>query len=389
MAWQFGESFIVRTASFKGTHLMDYLDDKLTILTGDCLTRLADLHEKSVQTVVTSPPYFGHRDYGVQGQLGRETRPEDFVAALVAVFREIHRVLRDDGTVWLNLGDSYAVNGGARTYGSTDAAVGRAAAPGGPRRAPEGYKNKDLLGIPWQVAFALRADGWYLRSDVIWNQTNPAPESVKDRPTSAHEYIFLLTKKERYYYDAEAVKEPSKDLNATLPLPPRNRRDVWEIAMRPYKGAHFATFSPDLVEPCILAGTSARGQCPNCGTPWQRVISKRAGPTPTADWTETLGWRPDCRHYKRMDEWAALPKQGKTEADKVYQKRISPLIKLRAELLKSWESALTVPCLVLDPFGGSGTTALVANRYGRTAVLIELNPQYVQLALSRLGRVIA
>jgi len=229
----------------------------------------------------------------------------------------------------------------------------------------------------------LQEAGWYLRSDIIWNQTNPAPESVKDRPTSAHEYVFLLTKKERYYYDAEAVKEPSKDVNAinsATPLPPRNRRDVWEIAMQPYKGAHFAVFAPALVEPCILAGTSARGGCPDCGTPWQRVVSKRAGPTPTADWTETLGWRPDCRHYERMDEWVALPKQGKTEADKAYQKRISPLVKLRAELLKNWESAPTIPCVVLDPFGGSGTTALVANRHGRAAVLIELNPEYVQLA---------
>ena len=687
---------------------MDYRDNKLTILTGDCLNRLRDLPEKSVQTVVTSPPYFGLRDYVTNGQLGQETRPADFVAALVAVFREVRRVLRDDGTVWLNLGDSYAVNGGARAYGSTDAAVGRASAPGKPRRAPEGYKNKDLLGIPWQVAFALRDDGWYLRSDIIWASPNPVPESVKDRPTSAHEYVFLLTKKERYYYDAEAVKEASKDLSARkagVSLPPRNRRDVWEIAMQPYKGAHFAcvddqtealtpvgwkrhenltdgdliavwtenkinwqpatfhrydfegnliaiekrdssqrltpdhrcmirmsrsgivkvleaqylkpsmeiltaatwnvskkpgvgedwaaligwyvteghisktsntviiyqsenanphhvvtirsllrkvgaifkerrrvrswrgrpsieiefiikdqiaqrlkseapekhllpkildwpekerwallnamidgdghrridkrrsitqknkadiemmqilalslglraiisrrvsdgiyvvyltegewltlagtdrktssisqeyykgivwcpsvssgfwlarrngrpfitgnTFPPSLVEPCILAGTSARGSCPDCGMPWQRVISRVAGPTPTADWTETLGWRPACFHYERVDEWVALPKQAKTESDKVYQKRIAPLVKIRAELLKSWESAPTIPCVVLDPFGGAGTTALVANRYGRTAVLIELNPEYAQLALSRLGRVIS
>jgi hypothetical protein len=146
------------------------------------------------------------------------------------------------------------------------------------------------------------------------------------------------------------------------------------------------TFPPALVEPCILAGTSARGQCPDCGTPWQRVISKVKGPTPTADWSETLGWRPTCRHYERADDWVALPKQGKTESDKAYQKRIAPLIKLRSELLQSWEKSLTVPCVVLDPFGGSGTTALVAHRYGRAAVLIELNPEYVQLALERLGR---
>jgi DNA modification methylase len=227
--------------------------------------RALPLRDGCVQTCVTSPPYFGLRDYGHADQIGLEPTPEAYIANLVQVFREVRRVLRDDGTVWLNLGDSYAAGG-----------------KGGGGSFPSGCKEKDLLGIPWAVAFALRDDGWYLRSDIIWAKPNPMPESVTDRPTKSHEYLFLLAKSERYYYDAQAIAETSihsgrvvvydgdekngtvDDSMRTRPgstprnivvLPTRNRRSVWQIATMPYAGAHFATMPEALVEPCILAGS--------------------------------------------------------------------------------------------------------------------------------------
>ncbi|MDO9131704.1 site-specific DNA-methyltransferase [Hydrogenophaga sp.] len=277
-----------------------------TIHVGDCLESLKNLADCSVQTCVTSPPYFGLRDYGVDGQIGLEPTPDEFVAALVAVFREVRRVLRDDGTLWLNIGDSYAGSGGA----------GSQYQPGGIAKtgtnAPStwaaeyktkpvtqrihGFKSKDLIGVPWMLAFALRADGWFLRQDIIWNKPHPMPESVKDRCTKAHEYVFLLSKSPKYFYDHDAVKERSVDGSTK-----RNRRSVWTVATRPYKGAHFATFPPDLIEPCILAG------CPEGG-------------------------------------------------------------------------------VVLDPFLGSGTTAAVALKHGRKAIGLELNPDYVELAIERIQK---
>ncbi|MCK9587704.1 DNA-methyltransferase, partial [Methanothrix soehngenii] len=189
-----------------------------TIIQGDALTRLKELPSESVDCCITSPPYFGLRDYGVDGQIGLEESPEAYVSKLVAVFHEVKRVLKDEGTLWLNLGDSYATNGGSRSYGSNDRQVGRGDAPTGNRTTPSNLKPKDLIGIPWAVAFALRADGWWLRSDIIWAnlsmvrpfqspKPNCMPESCKDRPTKAHEYIFLLSKSERYFYDNEAIKE--------------------------------------------------------------------------------------------------------------------------------------------------------------------------------------
>ena len=277
------------------------------ILTGSCLDVLPTLPAESVHCCVTSPPYFGLRDYGADGQIGLESTPDEFVAALVQVFREVRRVLRGDGTLWLNLGDSFG--------------------PG-----------KQLQGIPWRVAFALQADGWYLRSDIIWSKPNPMPESVTDRPTKAHEYLFLLTKQAKYYYDADAIREPNSELTVKVHGPGkyaasngtskpmdglkgdrrdwnrsnpesglrngrelngRNRRSVWHVATQPFSGAHFATFPPKLIEPCILAG------CPKGGT-------------------------------------------------------------------------------VLDPFSGAGTTAMVAVQHGRNAIGIELNPEYVALSEDRL-----
>jgi DNA modification methylase len=291
------------------------------ILDGDCRDLLPTLPAQSVHCIVTSPPYFGLRDYGVNGQIGLEQTPDAFVAELVAVFREARRVLRDDGTLWLNLGDSYASKFACERRnvigaGSPDPSVRRA-------NRLFGLKEKDLIGIPWRVAFALQADGWYLRQDIIWAKPNPMPESVRDRCTKAHEYLFLLSKEPRYYYDAEAIAEdvtvgggrglPSGDysagtgrndggrhLSGGFPTgETRNRRSVWTVATQPFSGAHFATFPPDLIEPCIMAG------CPVGGT-------------------------------------------------------------------------------VLDPFGGAGTTGLVADRLQRNAVLIELNPAYADMARERI-----
>ena len=294
------------------------------VLRGDCLEVLPTLEAQSVHCVVTSPPYFGLRDYGVDGQLGLEETPAAYVAKLVGVFREVRRVLRDDGTVWLNLGDSYAGAGYSNHYNTGGAQRGE----GDKQRhlLGTGTPNKQLLGIPWRVAFALQDDGWILRSDIIWAKSNPMPESVKDRPTKAHEYIFLLAKQPRYYYDADAVREDlarpelitrKRRVGPTAARPVgerndqgrivdyanpagRNRRSVWTVSTTPYKGAHFAVFPPKLIEPCVLAG------CPEGG-------------------------------------------------------------------------------VVLDPFAGSGTTGEVAIKHGRRFVGIELNPEYIKLAEARLN----
>ncbi len=290
---------------------------------GDCLETLRQMPGGIVQTCVTSPPYFGLRDYsGGAAEIGKEKTPDEFVAALVAVFREVRRVLKDDGTLFLNIGDSYARTGGSDRKPSPTATVGNTirsmeAMPSRKQRAPDGIKEKDLIGIPWMLAFALRADGWYLRQDIIWHKPNPMPESVTDRCTKAHEYIFLLSKSERYYFDNVAIKEPGKnpadDLrrmaqqkanNKSMPddkvngLRPKvtradsfkrddskraevipgqtvgthrpdrkesepdgmsNKRSVWTVATTPYSGAHFATFPAALIEPCILAGAPAGG----------------------------------------------------------------------------------------------------------------------------------
>lgn len=288
------------------------------LLQGDCIQVLQTLPAASVHCVVTSPPYFGLRDYGHDGQIGLETTPAEYVAKMVEVFREVWRVLRTDGTLWLNLGDTYANDGkwGGTTGGKHVAELH--GQPIGRTRRNTGLKPKDLIGIPWRVAFALQDDGWWLRSDIIWAKTNPMPESVADRPTKAHEYLFLLTKSERYYYNSEAIKEPAqfwegqaatfertgavsqhilpgqsaaqhrpgrgkagknsfrgqgaeregatgpanrddRDLTDVGYGPTRNKRSVWSVATRPYPEAHFATYPVELVQPCILAGSPADG----------------------------------------------------------------------------------------------------------------------------------
>ena len=288
-------------------------------LYGDCRETLKELPEKCINTCITSPPYWGLRDYQEEDQLGMEDTPESFVENLVNVFREVKRVLRDDGTVWLNLGDSYSSGGRATTTnqslrGDKDYGVTRP-------KPSKGIKPKDLIGIPWRVAFALQADGWYLRQDIIWHKPNPMPESVQDRCTKAHEYIFLLSKNEKYFYDNEAIKEnvltndntnrdrdnsklnntPGRSRMAGLKTnnyTKKNKRSVWTVTTKPFKGAHFATFPPDLIEPMILAGCIKGG-------------------------------------------------------------------------------------VVLDPFMGSGTTGLVAQELGRRWIGCELNPEYINLQKNR------
>jgi DNA modification methylase len=262
----------------------------------DCLEGLKLLDDNSIDCCVTSPPYWGLRDYGVEGQLGLESTPEEYVENMVKVFREVKRVLKEDGTLWLNLGDSYAGGGNNRgnnspmsnKQASNKGATGQCSSHAKNIRKIEGIKRKELIGIPWMVAFALRADGWYLRQDIIWAKPNPMPESVKDRCTKSHEYIFLLTKSAQYYYDNEAIRETAKNANKTISLGEksfskrqakgvgvepsgngksdnytvkeyRNKRSVWTVATKPFKGAHFAVFPPALIEPCILAGCREGG----------------------------------------------------------------------------------------------------------------------------------
>jgi len=305
---------------------------KYQLIQGDCLEVLKTLSGQSVNCCVTSPPYYGLRDYNVEGQIGLEQSPDEYVAKLVDVFREVKRVLRDDGTLWLNLGDSYA---GANTGASRPPEPGHTRENDGrvktgnenkhtrPSMVGGNVKPKDMVGIPWRVAFALQADGWYLRSDIIWHKPNPMPESVKDRPTKAHEYIFLLAKSEKYYYDAESIKVPSKNplddrgaRNNRKRFPTEqingirgpglyamaNKRSVWTVNTKPFKEAHFAVFPPNLIKPCILAGS---------------------------------------------------PKDG----------------------------------TVLDPFNGSGTTGVVSVEYGRSYIGIDLNPEYIEMAERRISKV--
>ena len=366
------------------------------ILNGDCRDVLPTLPERSVHCVVASPPYWGLRDYGHAEQIGLESTPEEYVANMVAVFRKVRRVLRDDGTVWLNLGDSYG-NPSAGRNDTDHMADGR---PGGMSSKHEGttkhtantVKPKDLVGIPWRVAFALQADGWYLRSDIIWSKPNPMPESVTDRPTKSHEYVFLLSKSQRYYFDQEAVREPH---TATIgprrdngegdrfvdlgmysgrvgnPEAGRNIRSVWTIATQPYPGAHFATFPPALVEPCVKAGTSERGVCAECGAPWVRVTKvdheARSGNDHADDLKHGAGGTPGNGRFRKQ-QW--LERQAATREEKWMRSC-------------AHQGDQSVPATVLDPFGGSGTVGMVAEKLSRGAILIELNPEYVELAEER------
>tara|TARA_R100001594_G_C4027629_1_gene260578 strand:- start:388 stop:1536 length:1149 start_codon:yes stop_codon:yes gene_type:complete len=373
--------------------MLFYTNNISNLYHGDVRDVLKSLASESVHCVVTSPPYWGLRDYQTEGQLGLESTPEEYCANMVEVFREVRRVLNSTGTVWLNLGDSYS--SGSRTTTTNDTLRGDT--PVNVTRTPvvDGIKPKDLVGIPWRVAFALQADGWYLRSDIIWNKPNPMPESVTDRPTKAHEYIFLLTKSPKYYYDIDAIKEQatqdrwgghspmnrnnSKDkddiyrgLTRERDMMPefRNKRSVWEINTHPYPGAHFATYPEKLVEPCILAGTSEKGVCAKCSKPWVKL-------------TEVVSV-PD--RSTRDNRIGVIP--GRDSATRMNSKEMKRVEK--ADL--GWEptcecSADTVPATVLDPFIGSGTTCAVSQRLGRHSIGIDASAEYLDLASKRIGKI--
>jgi DNA modification methylase len=433
-------------------------DDWLTVHGGDCREVLANLPAASVQCVVTSPPYWGLRDYGVDGQLGLEDTPEEYVAHLVDVFRAVRRVLRPDGTLWLNLGDSYAAKrrgsdlGWAKSRltnpGTLQKAQAAALRDTGERHRGKGagVKEKDLIGIPWRVAFALQEDGWYLRSDIIWAKTNPMPESVTDRPTKAHEYLFLLTPSPRYFYDADAIREPAPDPDqaiakgqaelgladvasvrplrdrfpsgwasgpgshatvehargdrarsfarsgpvSELVLPGqtaaqhradredlvpsgRNRRSVWPIATQPYPGAHFATFPEALVDPCVLAGTSEAGCCASCGAPWVRIEGETVAAPGRGSGTTR-------RKYRHEEGGGVSDHPGRQAYAFPWSPTATPTLGWRSDCEHAGDP---VPCVVLDPFAGTGTVAVVAQRLSRRAVLIDLNPEYLEQQLQR------
>lgn len=243
----------MRTSALKAEYPNDsdlyFSEDDVSVYLADARTKLSEFGDGHFQCCVTSPPYWGLRDYDHPNQIGAEDKLDDYIADLVSVFREVRRTLRDDGTFWLNIGDAYT--SGGRTWRAPDKKNKGRAMSYRPD-TPEGLKPKDLIGLPWRIAFALQADGWYLRSDIIWNKPNCQPESVKDRPTRAHEYVFLFSKSEKYFYDPAAMVEPASGNQAG-----KNRRTVWNINTEPYKGAHFAVFPSKLVELCLLGGSSA------------------------------------------------------------------------------------------------------------------------------------
>lgn len=378
---------------------------------GDVLDVLRALPEASIHCCVTSPPYWGLRDYGVPGQLGLEPTPEEHISTMVEVFREVRRVLRPDGTCWVNYGDCYATGAGRVGDCPGGGAQGEAWKQKGVRTSPNrlpqsGLKPKDLVMMPARIALAMQADGWWLRSEIIWAKRNPMPESVTDRPTSAHEKVFLLAKGPRYFYDADAVREPAeygrrqwasrevafgaaegkrvKGNNALgdNPSAGRNLRNVWTIATEPFPEAHFATYPQALVRPCILAGTSEKGCCPGCGAPWRRVVSKGE---PDLDWQRSCGGDAEGAYSGTATmDYAAARAQNPSEV----KARI--LVGMCKRETTGWRSTCScppaepVPCTVLDPFTGSGTTGVVAVRLGREFAGIELNPDYHRIATERI-----
>lgn len=281
-------------------HFLDYDFTEVTsalsvpsdcrLVVGDARKVLKDFPDDHFQCVVTSPPYWGLRDYGIDGQIGAETDVNVYIEDLVALFREVRRTLRSDGTLWLNIGDSYT--SGGRTWRDIDSKnKGRGMDYRAP--TPEGLKPKDLIGVPWKLAFALQADGWYLRTDIVWNKPNCQPESVKDRPTRSHEYIFLFSKSEKYYYDWEAVKEPAADSK----LGKKNRRTVWNINTEPYPGSHFAVYPRELARLCIRAGSKPR----------DIVLDPFFGSGTTGVVCHELGR--DCVGIELKDEYAELARE--------------------------------------------------------------------------------
>lgn len=451
---------------------------------GDSRDLLKSLPDESVQCVITSPPYWGLRDYGTASwdggdaeclhrkselrrgvnlaqskastrgggkkvaevnwlqysaecadcgavradrQLGLEPSPQEYVAQMVELFREVKRVLRPDGTLWLNMGDSYN-SPGPSNHGKSDV-VHRGTSRDNwsqpPTNRVNNLKPKDLIGVPWRLAFALQDDGWWLRSDIIWAKPNPMPESVTDRPTKAHEYIFLLTKSARYYYDADAVRIPSPEstlarmsqnvaaqngstranagaktngnMKAVGDGSDANLRSVWNIATAPFKDAHFATFPPKLIEPCVKAGTSEKGQCSECGAPWVQEVGRPCASC--GGFIPTQGKScPDCGF---INDWKAertpsaafraadWNKPGSSTPRKLGASGKNASLPAQPRLTRDWHPSCShdsapVPQVILDPFAGAGTTGLVATRMDRRFIGLELNPEYAIMARYRI-----
>ena len=433
----------------------------VTIHVGDCIEQMRNIPDESVDTVITSPPYWGLRDYGGDGkvwgyrhcyradgetkkhhewegytrpsentrknnnslqlksaywepqeqafckhcdawfgQLGLEPTPEQYVKNMVKVFDEVKRILKPEGTLWLNLGDTYYNYRGANNRRSDKDLTKRDthqrdhhnidARPNEMRIG--GLKSKDLMGIPWRIAFALQESGWWLRQDIIWAKPNCMPESVKDRCTKNHEYLFLLTKSANYYYDNEAIKEPVADATRTnyqsgsrsngenkdrqdndmasrnkdVVYTTRNKRSVWWVGPKPFKGAHFAVFPIELIEPCVLAGTSEYGCCAECGAPYTRIVEK-----------EVIKRNRQNEYVKREKECGMYSMNQTRGGTKTTTKGWRPTCKC--------DTTDTIPAVVFDPFGGSGTTAIAAIKHGRKAILTELNPDYVKIAEKRIS----
>ncbi len=386
----------------------------------DCREGLKSLPDNCIDCVVTSPPYYGLRDYGMADQIGLEETPEEFINKLADVFDQIHRVLKPDGNLWLNIGDSYASAPKNRTV---EHATKSSSLTGGhntqisalkqPNKITSGLKQKDLIGIPWMLAFELRKRGWYLRQDIIWHKPNPMPESVTDRCTKSHEYIFLLTKSPKYYFDNEAIKvnalNPEDDIRRITKQKKTNKssstgmkngirqknleekgqqnhsfhesrsegkewenetgkankKSVWTVTTKPYTGAHFATFPQDLIMDCIKAGSCEYGCCSNCGSPYERITEKK---------------------YIKHENWFG-DKQKVRNSRGTAGNSYNELVGTET---KGWQATCDCnadikPSVVLDPFMGAGTTAVVAAKLSRNYIGFELNPDYTEIARHRLA----
>jgi DNA modification methylase len=303
---------------------------------------LSSLKEKSVHCCITSPPYFNLRDYNFSGQIGLEENPEEYIEKLIKVFQQVKRVLRDDGTLWVNIGDTYA----SKEYKS--------------------IRKGNLIGIPWMLAFAMRNDGWYLRSDIIWHKENPLPSGSCGKPIASHEYFFLFAQNKDYFYDAEATKENAVEKNPDGTFKQRFKRDVWTVPVASFKGSHLAVFPTRLIEPCVLAGTSEKGCCSLCGSPYIRKIEKQRYAT-----------RPGINNKKDLTGFA--------HRDSGRHLTVSKTIGWEASCLCVNNSV--EPCTVLDPFSGASTTGVVALTVGRNFIGIDGNKEYVNISEERLKNI--
>lgn len=338
------------------------MKNKIKLICGDSLETLKTLPSDSVHTVVTSPPYWGLRDYGVDGQIGLEETFESFLEKLVTLFSEVKRVLHPTGTIWINMGDSY---NSARSRGSYGDQSKHGYSEHGSDRKQIQMHPKNRIGQPHKLAFALQDAGWILRDEIIWSKTNAMPSSVEDRTTPSHEFVHLLAKKPRYFFDSFAIREPASQGSNNEDL--RNKRSVWTIPTEPFPKAHFATMPTSLAIPCILAGTAEKGCCPECLTPWVRVFKKQTK-------------KVDSGNRKRADAPGAV---------------LSPTSLLRTgemqeKICIGWNASCKcdagnpIPCTVLDPFSGAGTTGLVAARLQRSYIGLELSPEYLEMSRTRI-----